>query len=70
MHELEQQIINFEIKLAHMEKLFEDLSDVLISQQKQIDKIDKTLNLLNKKVQANQNAELEIGPANERPPHY
>ncbi|MGZ3725616.1 MAG: SlyX family protein [Pseudobdellovibrio sp.] len=70
MTNLEKQIIDLEIKASHFERTIEELSDVLFIQQKQIDQLEKTISLLNKKINAGLNAELEIGPANEKPPHY
>ena len=64
----EKRIVDLEIKIAHAERTIEDLSDVLYKQQVQIQKLEKDLALISKKMQGSQ--ELEIGPANEKPPHY
>jgi SlyX protein len=64
------KLIDLEIKLAHAERALEELSDVVYKQQVQIEKLDKKLNLLAKKFESNSGGELEIGPANEKPPHY
>jgi SlyX protein len=66
----ETKIIEIEIKLAHAERTIEELSDVLYKQQIQIEKLEQNFVLLSKKMAANSGGELEIGPANEKPPHY
>lgn len=63
------RFINLESKIAHQEFQLEELSQVLYSQQQQIDLLQKQLSLLHKRLQ-DVTAAPEIGPANEKPPHY
>ena len=65
----EQKFIDLESKLAHQEFQLEELSQVLYTQQRQIDQLQKLLNDLNKKVRDGANGN-EIGPADDKPPHY
>lgn len=66
----ESRMVELEIKVAHAERTIEDLSEGIYHQQLQIEKLENALQLLAKKLQSNSTGELEIGPANEKPPHY
>lgn len=65
----EDRLIDIETKIAHQEHLLEELSQVLYEQQKTIDHLEKRLILLTKKFE-DANDTGEIGPANQKPPHY
>lgn len=65
----ENRLIAIEIKLLHHERTIEDLSDVMIRQQKQIDLLQKHIDLLNERLRS-EKSEPDIGPADEKPPHY
>jgi SlyX protein len=70
LRSMEEQMINLEIKIAHQEALIEELSQVLYQQQNQISKMQKTLDdLINRYKEVEKNS-TEIGPGNEKPPHY
>ena len=64
--ETEDRFIALEIKLAHQERLTEELNDALYKQQQRMDALEKTLIDLQKRVQ---NGDQEIRP-HEKPPHY
>lgn len=66
----ENRIVELEIKMAHAERIIEDLSEGIYRQQLQIEKLEQGLQQLSKKLQSNTSGELDIGPANEKPPHY
>jgi len=66
----EKRLVDLEIKIAHAERTIEDLSEGIYRQQLQIDKLDNAIQLLTKKLQSGTSGELDIGPANEKPPHY
>ncbi|MCC2678575.1 MAG: hypothetical protein K0R29_1151 [Pseudobdellovibrio sp.] len=66
----EKRLVDLEIKIAHAEQTIEDLSEGIYRQQLQIDKLDSAIQLLTKKLQSGTSGELDIGPANEKPPHY
>lgn len=63
----DKRIIELEIKIAHQDKIIEDLSDALYQQQIRIDKLEKSLEDFKKRIQSE--GENEIRP-NEKPPHY
>ena len=67
---METRFIDLETKIAHQELLLEELSQVLYEQQKTIDKLEKSLTLLNKRMEESAAGGPEIGPANQKPPHY
>jgi SlyX protein len=64
----EERVIELEIKLAHHELALEELQRAYYEQEKAIAKLTATVELLGKRLEGS--AGLEIGPANERPPHY
>jgi SlyX protein len=66
----EKRFIEIEIKLAHQDKSLEELNDVIYLQQQQIDILQKIMNNLTKRLQSGTSNELEIGPADDKPPHY
>lgn len=65
----EQRFIDLETKMTHQEYLLEKLNKIVCQQQDQIDRLEETLLSLGKRLQEAQ-AGLEVGPANEKPPHY
>jgi SlyX protein len=66
----EKRLIEIEIKLAHQDKSLEELNDVVYKQQQQIDLLQKSLSNLTKRLQSGTNNDLEIGPPDDKPPHY
>jgi SlyX protein len=60
----DERLIEIESKLAHQEMLIEELNQVLYKQQVTIDEMEKLLRSLVKEQRK------DIGPANEKPPHY
>ncbi|MGZ3745294.1 MAG: SlyX family protein [Pseudobdellovibrionaceae bacterium] len=65
----EERFIEIETKITHQEFLIEQLNKVICEQQNKIDQLEAVLMTLVKRTQ-----ELlpppEIGPANDKPPHY
>lgn len=64
----EERLIDIETKILHQENLIEELNQVVYSQQKTIDKLEKLLNGLTSRLREALGEE-EIRP-NEKPPHY
>ncbi len=62
----EERFINIETKILHQERLLEELHHVMYEQQDRINKLEKKL----KQFEDMSNADSEIRPANEKPPHY
>lgn len=67
---LEQRLADIESRLAHHERAVEDLSDVVVTQHRTIERLEARLRRL-----AERQAETEAGwspsPADDRPPpHY
>lgn len=65
----ETRFIDLETKIAHQEFQLEELSQVMYRQQQQIDQLEKRLQELKQRLESTGQAP-EIGPANEKPPHY
>lgn len=64
----EERLIDIETKIAFQEKTIKDLNDVILEQQKEIQRLSVICEVLLK-----QGKELASGidaPANEKPPHY
>ena len=66
----EQKFIDLESKIAHQDLLMEELHQVIYEQQKAIDKLEEKVMLLVKRFKDTAPGEVEIGAANEKPPHY
>ncbi|MBK7959983.1 MAG: SlyX family protein [Bdellovibrionales bacterium] len=65
----DQRFIDIETKAAYQEKMLEELHLALYAQQKIIDRLQIQLSDLKKRAEDTA-PEGEIGPANEKPPHY
>jgi SlyX protein len=66
----ENRFIDIETKIAHQEHQLEELSQVLYEQQKTIDNLEKRLLQLTKKFEDSLEGSPDVGPANQKPPHY
>ena len=67
--ELVEQVNTLEIKVAYQERLNQDLSDQVYQLHQEIAELKKMLNQLKEQIQQEQDP-INIGPANEAPPHY
>lgn len=67
---VEQRFIDLETKVLHQELIIEDLHKVVLEQQEKLHQLDVTLNALVKRLRETGANEPEIGPHNEKPPHY
>ena len=71
MNNIEEKIIEIETKMAFQEETIEQLNDVIIGQQKAIDKLQRQLVQLNTKIEEeSQHWQSESNPVDETPPHY
>lgn len=65
----DEKIIDIEIRMAYQDDIIQDLSDVVYKQQKQIDQLEKMMELMLGKLQ-----DLSQNPTtkhlDEKPPHY
>ncbi|HEY8270033.1 MAG TPA: SlyX family protein [Pseudobdellovibrionaceae bacterium] len=66
----EERFIEIETKITHQEFLIEQLNKVIYEQQGKINQLETILTALVKRTQEIMNPEPEIGPANDKPPHY
>lgn len=69
MEELDDRLMNIELKITSQEDIIDDLNKTIYQQQKKIDQLETSLIALAKqlKTYVEQNSD---GPINERPPHY
>lgn len=66
----EDQLIDLETKIAFQEAAIESLQEVTIQQHLAIEALKKQLAQFEKRFEAALEPGLDIGPANEKPPHY
>ena len=66
----EQRMISFEIKISHQEHAIEVLQQIVYEQQKTIDTLQLQIQHVAKRLNSDVQGRNEIGPANEKPPHY
>ena len=67
---MDDRITEIEVKLAHVEQAFNELSDVLYRQQQQVDRLELSLEALRQQLQSNEDGASTGLPENEKPPHY
>jgi SlyX protein len=68
MSVLEQRIEDLEVRMAHQDKTIAELNDVITSQWKKLEMIERQLRRLGEELEAMDGGE---GPAaNQKPPHY
>lgn len=67
---MEDRIIDLETKFAFQEHTIEELQKTVHEQYLAIQKLEKAIKILNDKFEAYSTNENEIGPANQKPPHY
>ena len=66
----DQRLIDLETKISHQEMAIEVLQQASYEQQKTIERLEHGIKRLGKLVEGAGDDGLEIGPANEKPPHY
>jgi SlyX protein len=63
--ELEQRIVDLELRFMRAERTIDDLNDVILAQGREIDRLAAEVRTLREHASAAEDA-----PKNERPPHY
>ncbi len=63
-------MIDLETKLSHQELIIEELQQALLEHHTALSKLEKNLKSLNDRFEVAVGGGPEIGPANEKPPHY
>jgi SlyX protein len=66
----EKRCIDIETKISHQEHLIEELNQVIYNQQQAIDQLEAKLNILARRFQKAVEGPGDIGPADQKPPHY
>ena len=67
---LDGNLKDLEIKYSHHEVAIEELQKVVFEQHKTIEKLEKSLKRLTDRFDGVTGGANEIGPGNEKPPHY
>ena len=72
MENLESRVTDLEIQISHQINMLEELNSVIISQQKQLEKVEKINSFLIQNLQNSNPNEAQILSDNivEKPPHY
>ncbi len=68
----QNKIIDLEMKLGFLERTVEDLNEVLLGQNKGIERIERRLKELEERISSKQDGGQPdmADPLDERPPHY
>lgn len=66
----EQRLIDLESKITHQEHLIEQLNEVISRQEIAIYQMEEKLAAVIKYIREVKDKELQIGKADEKPPHY
>jgi SlyX protein len=64
--EHERRIVDLELRFMQQERLTEELNQVIVDQQRAIDRLADEIRTLREQILAG----AEPGPRDERPPHY
>lgn len=62
--------VDLEIKAAFLERTLDALNEVVVEQGNMIDRLERRLDTLEQRLKAMRDGEDEVGPHDERPPHY
>jgi len=68
--DLNERIIELETKSSYQEHLIQELNDVVISQQKQIDSLQASMQRVSDYLKNNQGSQLARPEEEVPPPHY
>lgn len=66
----EDRLMILEVKISHQEITIETLQQLVYEQHKTIEALEAKFARMNRKLENFMEGGSEIGPANERPPHY
>ena len=67
---LKKHVLSLELKVAYQERLNQDLSDQIYALHKEFELLRNSFQILKEQLKQKTNQGLEIGPADEPPPHY
>lgn len=66
----QDRLIDLEIKISHQEMAIEKLQELVYAQDAAIQNLEKILKVTRDRLEAVARGEGQVGPANEKPPHY
>ncbi len=67
---MDERVAEMEIKLTHVEDDLKTLNDAIVRQQTHIEKLELVIETLRDRLNSQNEAQTDEGPADERPPHY
>lgn len=65
--ELQDRVLELEVKAAYQERTIEELHEVVLDLRKEIESLRREFEKLREETQSN---DKPVGPAHEPPPHY
>ena len=68
--ELEEKLIDLEIRFAHQQDYIEKLDDVIYHQQQTIDKLEQKIEILQKRIKTFAESNILKPEEDSPPPHY
>ncbi|TWU43049.1 hypothetical protein Q31b_20840 [Novipirellula aureliae] len=68
---VDDRLINFEMHIAHLQRVVDQLNEVVTEQAKRQDRMQNTINQLQNKIKEMKvEKETSSDPLDEKPPHY
>jgi len=67
MSEDADRLMELEIRLAHQERTIDQLHEVVLGLRVELESVQRKFGEIEAKIESDAN---EVGPANERPPHW
>ncbi|NND97498.1 MAG: SlyX family protein [Pirellulaceae bacterium] len=69
--DLTERITDLEIQLAHVQRLFDQLNDVVTDQSSRLSQMERVMKQIEEKVKQIKPADQQsVDPLDEKPPHY
>lgn len=70
LSQMNEHLIELEVKISHQEVAIEELKQTTFEQHKRIEALEKELKHLKNRLDTVDTQNSTVGPGNEKPPHY
>ncbi len=67
---MEERIINLEIKFSHQDEFLQELNQIVVNQQKTIDRLEKEILDLKRNINSESGVDSRRTLLDDKPPHY
>ena len=67
---MDEQLVDIETKVAYQERAMTDTARALLELSQRVDRIEKAMEMLSRKLAGQQPGEPAEEPRDEKPPHY